>query len=283
MATRALAARADDADDATLLALIGPAAVPASGDVAALFAPGADRLAGLVGVVSAEPDLGRRLGAYADRHPAALAGYAELIAGRKPRIIHGASPAATIGPHAPTSQAEPGDPVTAAPGAGDELSLGQAIGLVAELVAPLNSGAEPDALLILGSTDPDRRYDTADLATVEVLAALLSARRTIRELARRESALREQIDANAQAGRQLAHRLNNDLTMPVGVVELLLDRGTAGPDLQEMLEAASNDLAAIERHVNAFHDEMRGRTTGPASGSAGPRPRAADPGYPRSS
>jgi len=113
-----------------------------------------------------------------------------------------------------------------------------------------------------------------------VLAALLTASRSIRELARREAALREQLDANAQAGRQLAHRLNNDLTMPVGVVELMLDRGTAGADLQEMLEAASNDLAAIERHVNAFHDEIRGRSSGPPIRSAGPRPRAADPGYP---
>ena len=80
--------------------------------------------------------------------------------------------------------------------------------------------------------------------------------------------LQQQIEEGTIAGRELAHRLNNDLTMPVGVVELLLDRGLPGSDLQEMLEAASKDLAALEQHVRAFHEQMRDQSSGPA----GPRP-----------
>ena len=143
-----------------------------------------------------------------------------------------------------------------------------ALGLTAELVAPLGSGDGPDALLVIGGSDRQRPYDDADLATVEVVAALLEAQRTVRELARREARLRQQVEDGALAGRELAHRLNNDLTMPVGVVELLIDRGTFGLDLQEMLEAAAKDLSALELHIQAFHDQMRSQSSAPA----GPRP-----------
>jgi hypothetical protein len=143
--------------------------------------------------------------------------------------------------------------------------------LTAEIVAPLGSGAEPDALLVIGAAGAANRrgQDTvADLATVEVLAALVAARRTVRELTRREARLHQQLEAGALAGRELAHRLNNDLTMPVGVVELLLDRSALGAELQEMVEAASKDLSALERHIQEFHAQMRNQSTAPA----GPRP-----------
>lgn len=45
--------------------------------------------------------------------------------------------------------------------------------------------------------------------------------------------------------------------MPVGVVELLMDRSDFSPDLREMLQAASKDLAALEQHVREFHLLMR--------------------------
>jgi len=129
-------------------------------------------------------------------------------------------------------------------------------------------------VLLIGSAAPGRQYDAAELATVEVLVALVESRLTVRELARREAHLRRLLEAGTAAGRELAHRLNNDLTMPVGVVELLLDRGNAGSELQEMLEAASHDLAALEQHIRLFHDEMRVQ----AGGAAAPRPASAEPG-----
>jgi hypothetical protein len=63
--------------------------------------------------------------------------------------------------------------------------------------------------------------------------------------------------------------------MPVGVIELLLDRGTAGADLQEMLEAASHDLAAMEEHIREFHDMMR--TMGGDAGTLQPAARLGIP------
>jgi hypothetical protein len=59
----------------------------------------------------------------------------------------------------------------------------------------------------------------------------------------------------------LAHLLNNDLTMPVGVIELLLDRNDSTPDLREMLRAAAHDLGALEQHVRAFHELTREHTS----------------------
>jgi hypothetical protein len=244
LATRALATRQDTPDDDAILALVQPSVLPALGELAALLALGEGGAVHLAGVAAAEAGLRQRLSAQAGR-PTGAAGLASIILGGQPRIVSGAQP------------------------------FGPSVGIQAAMAAPIGCGAEPDALLLVGSTAPGRRYDAADLATLEVLAGLLTARRTVRELTRRETALRQQIDAGAQAGRLLAHRLNNDLTMPVGVVELLLDRGTAGPELQDMLEAASHDLAAIEEHIRGFHGAMR------AMSGAGDAPQpTADPGRP---
>lgn len=243
LATRALAARSDAPDDDALLALVQPVVVPALGELAALLTLGAGDTVHLAGVVTAENGLRQRLNASTPQHLDA-AGFVSIVAGGQPRIMPG--------------------PQTFGPGAG----------LQATMAAPIGGGAGPDALLLVGSTNPGRQYAAADLATLDVLAGLLTAARTVRNLTRRETRLRQQLEAGVQAGRLLAHRLNNDLTMPVGVVELLLDRGTAGPELQEMLEAASHDLTAIEQHIREFHDAMRGM--GGAGGA--PQPTAAHPG-----
>jgi hypothetical protein len=250
-----LTAADDDADDPTLLSLLGPVVVPALGDIAALYTVDPD---GSVTLASAEPAqhaLVQRLRGHLQAHPdAARITYAGLATLTRPAIVRPDGP-----DHPPGIR-----PYEAAPN--------QVLGLAAEIVAPLaGSGAEHDALLSIGSVDRGRRYDDADLATVEVLAALVAGRRTVRALVHQEAHLRQQIEDGVLAGRELAHRLNNDLTMPVGVLELLLDRGPPGSDLQEMLEAASKDLAALERHIRAFHEQMRGRSGAPA-GSRPPEP-----------
>ena len=137
-------------------------------------------------------------------------------------------------------------------------------GQTPELVAPLDGDAPGGDLLVIRAADPARRYGDADRAAVEVLAALIGARRAASRQAVREAALRQQLETLSLAGRELSHALNNDLTMPVGVIELLTDRTTFSPDLQEMLQAAAKDLAALEQHVRAFHDLMRAQTGGAA-------------------
>lgn len=145
--------------------------------------------------------------------------------------------------------------------AGDGRPIGVApvdvpLGLAAEIVAPLGD-AMTDGLLAIGSSDATRRYAEAERSAADVIAAILGARRAARRQATREATLHQQLEALALAGRELAHALNNDLTMPVGVVELLMDRSDFSPDLREMLQAASKDLAALEQHVREFHLLMR--------------------------
>jgi len=248
-AARALARAAVDADDAALLAALEPVVVPALGDVAALYRVSGAEDVQLAAVAPADAELAGRLRTSVEREPTVAAGYAAIVAQGLPRVV-------------------PAGPSTRATGA--------AGGLAGEVVAPLGAGAGHDALLAIGSADPGRRYDTSDLAAVEVLAALVGERRTTREQASREAELRQHLEDSAVAGRELAHALNNDLTMPVGVVELLLDRGCLPADLQEMLEAASKDLASLEEHIRAFHELMRDQSSGPA----GPRPPGLPPGLP---
>jgi hypothetical protein len=250
-ATRLLTGLAEDADDATLMTLLGPVVVPALGDVAALYIVEPDGSVTLAGAEPAQNGLVRRLRGHLQQHPdAARITYAGLANLTQPAIVRPAGP--DLPPGIDAHEAAPN----------------RVLGLAEEIVAPLANGSANDALLAIGSADRNRQYDAADLATVEVLATLLAGRRAIRLLTLREARLRQQLAENVEAGRELAHRLNNDLTMPVGVVELLLDRGAPGSDLQEMLEAASKDLAALEQHIREFHEQMRGQSSAPA----GPRP-----------
>jgi stage V sporulation protein SpoVS len=225
VAARALVEAPADSDDAALLAILGRALVPSLGDVVALYAADASGRFRLIGAAPDDAVPARRLLERAEQHSELVAEYAAIAAGGHSTIVQ---------------------------------SSGETEGeVVAEVVAPLGSAAPRNGLLVIGSTSSERRYDDADRSAVEVLAAIVSVRRAASRQAVREAALRQRIEAMALAGRELAHLLNNDLTMPVGVVELLLDRNTSTPDLQEMLEAAAKDLAALEQHVRAFHDLMR--------------------------
>ena len=129
-----------------------------------------------------------------------------------------------------------------------------AIGLAA-VAAPAADGDGSDTVLLWPAGADGAQPADEDTATVAV--ALLGAARARRVSRSREAELRGYLEENARTGRELAHRLNNDLTMPVGVVELLLDRTGFAPDLHDMLQAAANDLASLERHIRGFHTLMR--------------------------
>jgi hypothetical protein len=248
-AARALAAAPADADDALLVDRLASVVLPALGEIAALYtATDAGEIA-VASTTAAGSGLAGRLQDDLAQHPEAAAGYAEIMAQGQARL---GQVAAGSGADEPSGL----------------LSWHHALGMAAEILAPLGSDARRGALLTIGTTDERRRYAEPDLATVEVLAALLKGKRTARELARREARLQQQLEEGTLAGRELAHLLNNDLTMPVGVMELLMDRGTISGELQEMIQAAVKDLAALEQHVRGFHDLMRVRSSGPGPGGA---------------
>jgi signal transduction histidine kinase len=226
-ASRALAQGHEHDEDADLLARLARVVVPLLGDLVVLYAQDDTNAVRLAGAAPADATVAQRL-----RHRAELSG----------------APLAALS--------------TTAVGA-----FHQAVGIASEVVAAPVVGAQPGWLLALGSADPARRYGEAERAAIEVLGALVAARRAGRRQAAREADLRQQVETVALAGRELAHALNNDLTMPVGVVELLLDRSGFPPELREMLQAAAKDLTALEQHVRDFHGLMRASSTGVDVGS----------------
>jgi signal transduction histidine kinase len=234
-ASRALAQGHDADEDADLLARLARVVVPALGDLVVLYVQDDANVVRLAGAAPADATVTQRL-----RHRAELSGAPlSALSATAVRAFH------------------------------------RTVGIASEIVATSTDGGQPGWLLAIGSANPTCRYSKTERAAIEVLGALVAARRARRRQVAREAALREQVETVALAGRELAHALNNDLTMPVGVVELLMDRSGFTPEIREMLEAAAKDLTALEQHVRHFHDLMRANSTGTVS--VGP-PRGRPPG-----
>jgi hypothetical protein len=253
---RTLASLPPDADDGALLAGLGRAGVLASAEALIVFG-GAEEDGALprpIGVASPDPGLAARVAAAVEREPACAIGYGER-AGERGAIL--SSDAATTGPGESAGRVA-------------WRAARRSAGIVAEVAAPVRHAGRSAGLLAICSTDRGCTYTDDDLERAEVLAALIGGWLAARAGARREAGLRRELEGATLAGRELAHLLNNDLTMPVGVVELLLDRSGLSADLYEMLQAASKDLEALEAHVRAFHDRMRA-SSGHAAGSPSER------------
>jgi GAF domain-containing protein len=104
-----------------------------------------------------------------------------------------------------------------------------------------------------GHPDPD-----GDLAALDALAGIVAPILAAAELAALDGALRRRVEQLTLAVRELAHDLNNDLTMPIGALELLRDRDDLPPDVLELLAASADDLARVEARVRAFQHVARG-------------------------
>lgn len=59
------------------------------------------------------------------------------------------------------------------------------------------------------------------------------------------------------AAREMAHLLNNDLAVAVGLVELLQERSDLPPHLRVLLESAVHSLDSAARHIEAFQNVVR--------------------------
>jgi hypothetical protein len=251
MLARALANLPPEADDATLIQALGQALVPGCGDFCLLHTADSTGELHLVGVVpSATAEAERLIGAL-DQQAASMIVYEPLVDDHQPVYAS----AAGHGDSLPDAEALPASP--------EHLALLDAAGLAWELVVPLHAGEGTDALLVIdGAAGQPAPAPTEAAQLAAVVAALVSTWRSNRDLRRRTDLLRDNLDAAAHAGRDLAHTLNNSLTMPVGVVELLLDRSTLSAELQEMVQAASSDLASLERHIREFQNQMRTYSSG---------------------
>jgi len=139
----------------------------------------------------------------------------------------------------------------------DHLARLQALGLTSVVLAPLTTRATVVGLLLLGTTNRSRPDGDAVTSLIGLLASMASAGLAAAASARHEAALNARVDVLVQAARELAHVVNNDLTLPVGAIEIMIDRPDNPPELLEMLTAAASDLAAAEEHIRGFHQIAR--------------------------
>jgi GAF domain-containing protein len=235
MASLAASVRAlvDAPDAAALAAILERITVPTFGDVCSVYVPDG------AGVFRPLPPRGSRapaLQALYDHEAQAeqtTDGYASVAHDGRLLILSNLSD----------------DSITKLAADPQHRALLAAVGLRSLLLVPLVARGTCVGLLVVGSTSTPRQYDADEQALVGLLASVAAS-----TLAAHDSQ-----DEIILAARELAHLLNNDLTLPVGAMEILLDRADQPPETRTLLEAAALDLAAIGQHIQAFHQRLRSR------------------------
>ena len=92
---------------------------------------------------------------------------------------------------------------------------------------------------------------------LDTLSALAGPALALAEVAGEVATMRRRYEALSLAARTLAHDLNNDLTMPIGALELMRERDDLPADVQELIDAAAEDLTKVEARVRAFQQVAR--------------------------
>ena len=74
-----------------------------------------------------------------------------------------------------------------------------------------------------------------------------------------ESRLRDEarLEGVHLAAREIAHLVNNDLAVAVGLVDLLQAQAKLPPDLRALLQNASTSLDAAARHIEQLQSVVR--------------------------
>ncbi len=125
-------------------------------------------------------------------------------------------------------------------------------GMTGVLSVPLFSEGRLIGALSVGTYRADRRFTEDDARALELLAGIATA--TI------DSLERAQLRAVTLAARELAHRLNNNLAVAVGTIELL----RADPDLpvglHDLVDQSSEALLAADQHIRQFQQLARIQT-----------------------
>ena len=130
-------------------------------------------------------------------------------------------------------------------------------GLQSVVAVPLLHGDGLSGVVVVGRWSADPPPD-GDVDVLDLLAALAAPVLALTEATGQEATARRRYDALTRAARELAHDLNNDLTMPIGALELMRERDDMPPDVQELIAAAAEDLTRIEARIRAFQQVARG-------------------------
>lgn len=122
-------------------------------------------------------------------------------------------------------------------------------GVQAVAAVPLTHLGRALGVLTVVTRQPEKRFCARDVEALELLGSLAAA-----VLAGIEGA---RLEGVALAARTLAHRLNNDLALAVGGVELLRAEPLLGGQQREFADMAASGLAAATEHIRQFQRVSR--------------------------
>jgi hypothetical protein len=89
---------------------------------------------------------------------------------------------------------------------------------------------------------------------------------------------RAQLQAVSLAARELAHRLNNDLALAVGTIDLLRSEPTLSPEIQELIREAAAGLERVGAQLTQLQKLARFQTRETPVGRALDLERSTGPG-----
>ena len=79
----------------------------------------------------------------------------------------------------------------------------------------------------------------------------------VRDLLRDQDLEHARLEGVQLTAREMAHLLNNDLAVAVGLIKLLQERPDVPPHLRELLDEAAGGLDSAARHISDFQSVVR--------------------------
>ena len=122
----------------------------------------------------------------------------------------------------------------------------------AAIAAPLLHGGSLLGSLSVNSYNPSKKFTSGDAETLELLAGIAAAQLVGLE--------RANLLASTLAAREVAHRLNNNLAIVAGAVELVRSQAHLPPGLDDLLGEALAELEKSAGWVARLQQLTRFRT-----------------------
>lgn len=129
---------------------------------------------------------------------------------------------------------------------------GGRFGAVAGIAAPLLHEGRLLGVISIGSRMEGHEFGPDDAETLELLAGMAASMLGTLE--------RAQLQAVSLAARELAHRLNNDLVLAVGTIDMLRDEPMLSPDLRELIAEAGVGLQRVAEQLTRLQQLTRFQT-----------------------
>jgi PAS domain S-box-containing protein len=125
-------------------------------------------------------------------------------------------------------------------------------GAQAGIAAPLLHEGRLLGVISVGSCLPERKFGPDDAEALELLAGMAASMLGTLE--------RAQLQAVSLASRELAHRLNNDLALAVGTIDMLREERGLGDDLQVLVADAAAGLERVGEQLRRLQQLARFQT-----------------------